>query len=251
MDYLTYLENDYRRLAEVVPGRLGAAVPSCPEWTVDDLVHHVGAVYLHKVECMRHNAPPKPWPPAGLPDEPASALLERAYAALVAEFAVREPSSPAYTWYPPDQTVGFWIRRMAQETVIHRIDGELGAGVESLTVPDELAVDGIDELLQLFVVWPSREWPEDFAEALGAGPGSLALTVSGPSSSSRWLVSWDASSGVTAALSDAGATAHAEISGTADAVLRWLWRRSDSGVTIAGDKAQVAQMRQILHAATQ
>jgi hypothetical protein len=29
---------------------------------------------------------------------------------------------PAGSWYTPDQTVGFWIRRMAQETVIHRID---------------------------------------------------------------------------------------------------------------------------------
>jgi hypothetical protein len=36
--------------------------------------------------------------------------------------AGRKPEDPAGSWYTPDQTVGFWIRRMAHETVIHRID---------------------------------------------------------------------------------------------------------------------------------
>ena len=43
-------------------------------------------------------------------------------AGLVAEFSARKPEDPAGTWYTPDQTVGFCIGRMAQETVIHRID---------------------------------------------------------------------------------------------------------------------------------
>ena len=54
-------------------------------------------------------------------------LIDDAYRQLAQEFAARDPADPSGTWYGPDQTVGFWIRRMAQETVIHRIDAELGA----------------------------------------------------------------------------------------------------------------------------
>ena len=86
------------------------------------------------------------------------ALLDRAYAALTAEFAARSPESPAFTWYGPDQTVGFWIRRMAQETVIHRVDAELGAGVASIApIPADLAHDGIDEFLVAFVEYGTRD----------------------------------------------------------------------------------------------
>src|SRR6266568_5919174 len=48
------LEADFRRLRDVAArADPGARVPSCPEWTMSDLLRHVGAVYLHKVECMR------------------------------------------------------------------------------------------------------------------------------------------------------------------------------------------------------
>jgi len=48
-------------------------------------------------------------------------LLARAYAALTSKFAARRPEEQAYTWYSPDQS-RLWIRRMAQQTVIHRVD---------------------------------------------------------------------------------------------------------------------------------
>ena len=77
----------------------------------------------------------------------------RAYSSVLAEFAARRPQDPAGSWYTPDQTVGFWIRRMAQEKVIHSMDAELGIGQPVAPVPADLAVDGIDELLR--VLWPT------------------------------------------------------------------------------------------------
>ena len=48
---------------------------------------------------------------------------------------------------------------MAQETVIHRIDAELGDGAPFAPVPDDLAIDGIDELLRIFVAYSrGRVW---------------------------------------------------------------------------------------------
>lgn len=244
MEYLNNLTSDYERLVEASTGRLALQVPTCPDWTVDDLVRHVATTYLHKVECMRLNAQPSPWPP-DFSAEPALELLSRAHTALVAEFTSRLPASAAFTWYGPDQTVGFWLRRMAQETVIHRIDAELAAGVESRPIPDDLAVDGIDEILQVFLAWPSREWLEDFAEPLSKGDGSVLVSAGGQS----WLVAWD-SAGVSA--EPVKGAADAEITGSSDAVLRWLWRRSgDDVIAVSGNVDKVAQLRALLEPATQ
>jgi hypothetical protein len=42
-------------------------------------------------------------------------------------FRAHEPGEAVTTGFGPDQTVAFWIRRMAQETVIDRTDAELAA----------------------------------------------------------------------------------------------------------------------------
>ena len=129
-----------------------------------DLVRHVGEVYLDKVECMRLGRQPESWPPPGLENEPPLQLLDRGYADLTGEFAARRPQDHTFTWYEPDQSVTFWIRRMAQETVIHRVDAELGARAQVTGIPGDLAADGIDELLVAFVQYGTTNWPEEFAE---------------------------------------------------------------------------------------
>jgi len=124
--YLDCLGSDYALLrSAAAAAALDDAVPSCPGWTVADLVTHVGHVYLHKVAVMRDGEWPDPWPPAELAAVAPLALLERGYRELTAEFAARRPIQTALTWYEPEQTVGFWIRRMAQETVVHRMDAQL------------------------------------------------------------------------------------------------------------------------------
>ncbi len=70
----------------------------------------------------------------------------------VAELDTRSVDDPAHTWWPPDQTAGFWLRRIAHETAIHRRDME-SAAREPTPVDDELAVDGIDEALDPFLRW--------------------------------------------------------------------------------------------------
>src|SRR5262245_3152590 len=141
-----HLDQEYERLrAALAEADPAAPVPSCPEWTARDLEEHVTAVYLHKVECMRRGEFPKPWPPV----EGVGTRAD-AYAALAGEFAVRRPEDGTPTWYEPDQTVAFWIRRMANETAIHRVDADLAAGRAGEPIADDLSVDGIDEVLGAF-----------------------------------------------------------------------------------------------------
>jgi uncharacterized protein (TIGR03083 family) len=253
MDHDRYLEclgADYARLRAVVPDHLDAPVPTCPGWTVADLTSHVGEVYLHKTAAMREGAEPEPWPPPELAEEEPLALLERAYAELRAEFAAHQPDDPSGTWYKPDQRVAFWARRMAQETVIHRIDAELGAGQPVAPVPDDLAVDGCDELLKVFLAYSVAEWGRYFTDILAASPGrTYAVSTDG--------AAWQVRSGPGLLTVEDGATdadVTVTVSGPPTALLRWLWNRDtpgEPGVTVDGPPEAVQELRRCIVTATQ
>lgn len=219
-----------------------------------DLVQHLTEVYLHKAEVMRAGAwPPRSWEPELPGDDPLSAL-DGALAGLLDEFAARSPEAPTLTWYAPEQNVGFWIRRMAQETVIHRVDAELAAGVPLAEIPDDLAVDGVDEVLVRFLAHGSREWVEDFGDSLADCDGRSVVVTAG---TRRWLVRLtpngvdvdplDPGAGDTGA-GEAGA---AGVSGSPVDVLLWLWRRTDDdAISLSGDRALIVKLRELLGYAT-
>ncbi|WP_238017470.1 maleylpyruvate isomerase family mycothiol-dependent enzyme [Dactylosporangium sp. AC04546] len=254
---LECLADDYLRLRTVAGRDLTAPVPSCPEWTTADLVRHVAEVYLHKAMTMRAAAFPDPWPPEHLAAEESVALLDRAYGELIDEFARRADAEATPTWHKPDQTVRFWIRRMAQESVIHRIDAELALGAPVAPIPDDLAVDGIDEVLKLFVDYGTHAWPGEFTTTLSAAKGrTLAVQVTdGPA----WLVRTDPDAvTVTDAAPSALSEADALIHGAPAPVLRWLWAResiptddAQPPVTVEGDEEALREFRSVLVASTQ
>jgi len=250
--YLECLGSDYASLrSAAAAAALEDPVPSCPGWTVADLATHVGQVYLHKAAIMRDGDWPDPWPPAELAAVAPLALLDQGYRELTAEFAARAPGQTAPTWYDPEQTVGFWIRRMAQETVVHRMDAQLAAGLPLTPVPDDLAVDGVDEVLQRFLAYGSVEWPEEFAEVegghLAGADGADAIVVTAAATS--WTVR-PTPAAVT--VTDGRANgARAEVAAGPDAMLRWLWGRSAAdAVTVTGDQAWAAYLRRLLAAVT-
>jgi uncharacterized protein (TIGR03083 family) len=263
MEYAKLLESlagNYARLREVAGRDLTRPVPSCPGWTVDDLVRHVAEVYLHKTEVLRLGAWPDPWPP-DLAAEPPMELLARAYDQLSAQLIARDPDGPAITFHKPDQSVRFWIRRMAQETVIHRVDAELALGEPVAAIPADLALDGIDEVLQIFVGYGAHEWTEDFAPTLAGSPGHCtAVRAEG----AEWVIETGAN-GLNVTFATGAATPgrpgapgvgagvpDAVVHGPADAVLRWLWARgADGEVSTEGDAAALIELRSLLVVATQ
>ncbi len=253
--YLDLLAIDFARLRAVVDADLAAtglasAVPSCPGWTVADLSRHVGGVYLHKALCIRTGAEPDPWPPADLVDEEPLALLDRGYSELLDEFGAHQPHDRAGSWYTPDQTVGFWSRRMAQETLIHRIDAELATGQPVAPVPADLATDGIDELLKVFVAYSVSDWGEYFTDALANSPGrTYAVRADG----AAWRVR--TGPGLFAVEDGDDEGADVIVSGPPTAVLRWAWNREAPGepsaVTVRGAAEAVEELRRCIVIATQ
>jgi uncharacterized protein (TIGR03083 family) len=243
---LECLAADHARLREVAARDLNASVPSCPGWTVTDLVRHVAEVYLHKVECIREGRSPESWPPDFSAEE-SLALLDRAYATLTDEFAGHAPTDTAFTWHEPDQTVGFWIRRMAQETVIHRIDAELALDEKSAPIPADLALDGVDEVLTLFLDYISHRWAEEFGPALKDASGHPVRVATDGGS---WLATV-APTGVDVDVTGSTAPAAATVTGAPEPLLRWLWARGgDDDVRLDGDAEAIAELRGVLGAAT-
>lgn len=241
--FLECLAADFARLRAVVPIDPAAPVPTCPGWTVEDLTRHVGEVYLHKTLAIREGAEPDPWPPEELAEEEPLALLDRAYADLFHELSTRRPEDPAGSWYTPDQTVGFWVRRMAHETVIHRIDAELGTGQHVAPVPDDLAVDGVDELLKVFVTYGVAEWTAFFNDILAQSPGR---TYSIRTDGAAWRVR--TGPGLFTVEDAAGDdTVDVTVSGPPAAVLRWAWNRDGAGeppaVAVEGAPEAVDELR--------
>lgn len=242
--FLDCLDADFRRLREVVSGALGEAVPTCPGWTGADLAAHVAEVYLDKARTIRTGVLDESSKPS-LDAEPLAAL-DRAYRELTSEFAAHEPGDPAPSWYRSPQTVGWWIRRMAQETVIHRVDAELTAGTEPLPILADLAADGIDEVLVCFLAFATTDYAEYVSAQMAGCDGD---TVRIATESASWLVILGPD---VVTVEQGSADADAVLRGSEGAVLRWLWRRAgNSAVEIDGDHATVGKLHQLLGVATQ
>jgi hypothetical protein len=69
---------------------------------------------------------------------------------------------PAWNWAPQAKKAGFWHRRMAHETAVHRWDAQVTAG---LTEPIEakLASDGITEVFDTWLPAGKRRGPTNLS----------------------------------------------------------------------------------------
>jgi uncharacterized protein (TIGR03083 family) len=223
-----------------------APVPTCPDWTAAGLLDHVTETYDHKIQSMRRLKDPGEDFRIARPGTPA-AQYAAALADLEAEFDARGPESLAFTWYGPDQTVGFWIRRMAHETLIHRVDAELAAGGPAGPVDADLALDGIDEMAQVMLTWGSRAYREWVAPVLADNDGlAVALETGGRA----WTV--QVADGTVTVEDGTAADAQAVVTGTEGEVLLWLWRRVPAdAVKIDGDADRAAALYDMIAAFAQ
>ena len=151
VDHLRSLADESQRFADAVAlADFSAPVPSCPEWTVADLVWHLAEVQyfwasiaegpLMEPELVSDLTRPDPSLLRGLFNEQA-ARLHRTLSA-------HDPDTPCWTWKEDDQTIGFVRRRQAHEALIHRVDAELAIG-KATGIDRDLAIDGVDEVLRV------------------------------------------------------------------------------------------------------
>ena len=211
-----------------------APVPSCPKWTVRDLISHLGRVYVY-VRGTVEGAGTQP----SRPDGPTGDLLpwfDEVFAALVSRLDATDPETPAWNWSKQPNVAGFWSRRMAHETAVHRWDAQMVTGMGHPLEP-ELAADGVSEVLDTLL-------------PMGRGVNSTSpaglVRLSASDVGHTWLVRLRPE-GVTlldeATVFDDAAEAQTGVDGTASDLLLALWGRlTPAALTVAGDPDRFAAL---------
>ena len=251
LDLLAHVRDESARFVEVLRGADPAArVPSCPDWSADDLLWHLTEVHWFwatvvagritdgaAIEDAEGSTPERPTDRDAL-----LALYDVTTADLLTALAAADDAERVWTW-SADQSVGFVRRFQAHEALIHRVDAELAAGLSPSPLPTGLADDGIDVVLRIGKTWRPGWADWQLTDTVGR--------VHATDTDRRWTVRlgrWSGTSpdtgkaydGVTAIelVDDNGQTSVEPVfsvhGGAAD-LDAWLWARPGFGdVTITG-----------------
>ena len=139
--------------AVAASGDLDAPVPSCPRWSLQKLVGHLGWVYNWVSEHIEARAATMlnrddvPRPPQ---DDAVVGWYAEAHARVLDALRNVDPAEEIWSWAGVN-TGAFWHERLAHESLIHRWDAENTVG-EPGHVDSDLGADGVDELME--VIWP-------------------------------------------------------------------------------------------------
>lgn len=226
-----------------------AAVPTCPGWTVLDLVTHLGNVHAWAasvVETGRAAHGLDDRPPSARPRRVAEwyvAKAEDLYAVLLATPA----DTPCWNFAFGAGDAAFWQRRQTHEALVHGIDLAL-AGHHEVRLPAGIAADGVDEALGVFLHRMHRRGH--------AADLTHPLCLRADDVDRSWVVE-PAPRGTVPAqhsaaenrparpaprVSDGDRPGADGLTGPADALLRVLWKRqalADADLEVTGDRARV------------
>lgn len=230
--YLIHLNADYQLLAAAIP-KAPVDVPSCPGWTTNDLAKHMAHVYLGQAFVVKTGSQAEnkehlaPYPRT----EDLMEFMSWGFDAITKALDIDRPERPTWSWHHSDHTVDFWFRRMAHETVIHRIDAEQAVGTVS-KIDEALALDGVDEVLDFLPLLGS--WPE----APNVDFGIVSIVASTEDETKVWDLNFTDKAATVSAADQVNASARLVISGDAEAMDLYLWGRIDSSdprISLAGE----------------
>jgi uncharacterized protein (TIGR03083 family) len=235
--WLDELERACRFVERAVAGDvLELPVPACPGWDLAELLRHLGVVHRTVTAWIRAGRRPRSTPVAPA-DGDVRAWFADGWRGLQEALDSGPAGAPAATWCPWDGTLGFWRRRQAHEHLVHAIDVAQALGAAEPDVPDAVALDGIDEVLRL---WLGTQ----LGQVVG-GRGDVVRLGTGD----RW---WTV--GLHARLvevHDRPVAPEAVVRADPALLYRWLWGRAPNSVLdVEGDPAVVAELRSLLARAT-
>ncbi len=144
MDHLALLEHEVEAMtAALAAADHSAAVAACPGWTVRELAWHLIGVHRWALAALDSPSPPP------YDETPGSGDLVEGYAEASSAILARLGELPAdhacWTFDRGNPTAAFWRRRQLHEVAMHRWD------VAAYAFADEVAADGIDEVLEFFL----------------------------------------------------------------------------------------------------
>lgn len=186
-DFIAHLRRELTAFAACLNDDLSAPVEHCGDWTLHDLAEHLGRGNLWAATAATGNSDYKA-PPAPRDRDELKRWFDAASVTLL-DALDRDPSTPAWTFWPP-HTVGFWQRRRCHEALIHRWDAEHALGLAA-SLDTDLAADGVAEVFDTIAprqIERGRTTPPrhairviatDTPTDLTYGPGQPVATISG------------------------------------------------------------------------
>ena len=232
-EHIAALDREGRQLADAASASSwDASVPTCPGWTLRDLVTHVGGVHrwaaaivggaLSRSDPKTHAAVG-----SGPPDAELLDWFRSGHADLVRTLQTADPNVTFWAFLPAPTPLASWARRQAHETAIHRVDAELAAEGDVSRCDDVFALDGLDELLYSFAARRrglTAEAPK-VIEIRPAGAPARRICI-GPSG----IATTESES------AEVDGAARCTVSGSAHDLYLWSWHRP-SAFTVDGDRA--------------
>lgn len=165
-DLKRHFSKEAQTFADICGSILDHAVPTCPGWTVQDLIEHLGTVHRRAISRIGTDTDPGSYE-IDVPSDSSEILgwYEKGWRELASIFQTTSAESPAWNWTGKNQTLGWTIRRQSHETAIHRYDAELAKmglpnvnafkSLPSESLPfgfePEFAVDGLNERLEVSI----------------------------------------------------------------------------------------------------
>jgi uncharacterized protein (TIGR03083 family) len=251
MDRLSIIDSESRRLAEVLSGVApDGRCTTCPDWTVSDLLWHLTEVHFFWAGILGRDVRSEADLPAVESAKPARpealadllSLRAQATAALLHELANRDDTEPCWSWWPPDQTVGFTRRMQTYEATMHRVDAELTAGLPVNPIAKDVAAGAIDHSVDVMWGWKPG------AATYGA---TCVVEFVASDTGQRWLVevgSWttpgDDGNGPMATRAAAGEPTATVTAPVVDLAL-WAWTRG-AGAQVSGRPESVAALNAVV-----
>lgn len=174
--YCAAIITETQALRDTLRGAKPAArVPTCPDWTVEELAVHVGQAHRWVELTVRTRAVEEipedaDHVPDFRPDPGAEALdawLAEGARMLAGALRATPPDTAVWTWARP-HTAAFWARRMTAETLVHRADATIAARRPYTAEPD-LAADALDEWFELVTDPETVADDPELTELLGTG----------------------------------------------------------------------------------
>ena len=245
---LTHLHAEVEQLGQLVtaalPDSARKPVPACEGMVLAELVRHLGSVHRLVTDWVRDGRRPTAWMQSPEAGEDLTTWSRRGSDNLLETLTGRSPEQPCPTWSATDRTVGFWIRRMAHETAVHRIDAAQAVGA-SWSVDPGLAADGVAEALEL---WLGTR----LGTQVGGSGRVVRLLATGGAGLA--VIDWTVRPLKTIVEFGRGPD-HVDVTvtGTPDAVWAWTWGRSDRDhpVDTVGDQGAAHELRGLLGRAQQ
>ena len=225
--------------AQVAPETLGRQVPTCPDWTLRELVTHLGGVQRWATAVVAGSLSGPPERVEVRPPDDASGLaawLREGSGAFIEAVDRIGPETPVWSWSGDDR-VAFWARRMANEAAVHAVDAQLVNG-DAAPLDPARAADGIEEWLWMLTL--PRGTEKLAAYPVRPGGETLHIHATDPAPASASAGEWTIRRTTDGTTWERGhAKGDVALRGSASGLFLVLMRRLDpeaAGVQVLGDR---------------